>query len=116
MIFLRAVLVAAFLVASAAAQAQPLDAADVPPPLRPAVAPAGPLDRVVADGDYTLTSNAAMGHVSLLRAYPVPLDPPLAGSGAKPRREAMRTSPVAVRDWFAGPAGGTASMGRGLSL
>lgn len=38
MILLRAVLVAAFLVASAAAQAQPLDAADVPPPLRPAVA------------------------------------------------------------------------------
>jgi len=78
--------------------------------------PAGPLDRVVADGDYTLTSNAAMGHVSLLRAHPAPLDPPLVGSGAKPSREAMRTSPVAVRDWFAGPAGGTASVGRGLSL
>ena len=78
--------------------------------------PAGPLNHVVADGDYTLTSNAAMRHVSLLRMHEMSPDPTLARRGAAPSREAMRVSPVADRDRFAGPAGGTASVGRGLSL
>lgn len=94
--------------------------------------PAGPLDHVVTDGDYTLTSNAAMGHVSLLRVHPVPPDPSLTDATTAPSREATnprpaadrrpplpqsrRTSPGAEKDWFAGPARATTSVGRGLSL
>ncbi|SDI34003.1 hypothetical protein SAMN04488693_109108 [Arthrobacter subterraneus] len=94
--------------------------------------PAGPLDHVVADGDYTLTWNAGMGHVSLLRVHLVPPDPSLADATAARSREAtnplpaadrrpplpqsVRTSPGAEKDWFAGPARATTSVRRGLSL
>ncbi|NOJ60323.1 hypothetical protein [Arthrobacter sp. 260] len=94
--------------------------------------PAGPLDHVVVEGDYTLTSNAAMGHVSLLRVHLVPPDPSLTGATTAPSREATnplpaadrklplpqsgQTSPGAEKDWFAGPARSTTSVGRGLSL
>lgn len=96
--------------------------------------PTGPLDRVVTEGDYTLTYNPAMGHVSLLRAHTVPLDPALDDADVVPTREAIAgsgalnpsapaTTPgaapapaVAETDWFAGPARSTTSVGRGLSL
>src|SRR5699024_7756007 len=84
--------------------------------------PTGPLDRVVTEGDYTLTYNPAMGHVSLLRAHTVPPDPALDDSDVVPTREAIAgsgaldpsapaTTPgaapapaMAETGWFAGPA------------
>lgn len=102
--------------------------------------PTGQLDRVITDGDYTLTYNPFMGHVSLLRAHPAAMsDPGLDETGVVPAREAIsgvgrldsrtpRSSvtpasaraeqgPVVVeRDWFAGPARSAGSAGRGLSL
>lgn len=102
--------------------------------------PTGHLDRVVTDGDYTLTYNPFMGHVSLLRSHPAAMsDPGLAETDAVPAREAIsgvgpldastrrsavtpasaRTQhgPAGVeRDWFAGPARSWGSAGRGLSL
>lgn len=93
--------------------------------------PTGALDRVVIEGDYTLTYNPAMGHVGLLRAHPVPPDPALDEAAVVPARQAIsgvgpldtstrpaavRTAPTAERDWFAGPARSAGSAGRGLSL
>ncbi|MDZ5079020.1 hypothetical protein [Nesterenkonia sp. HG001] len=99
----------------------------------------GALDRVVTEGDFALTYNPAMGHVSLLRAHTVPPDPALDDADVVPTREAIAgigaldpsaltttpktapapplgTSAVAEKDWFAGPARSTTSAGRGLSL
>lgn len=99
--------------------------------------PAGPLDHVVTDGEYTLTSNPAMGHVSLLRAHPTPHDPALADADVEPAHEAItgigpldpsapsparsmtppqsgRTSPEADKDWFAGRAPTATSAGLSL--
>ncbi|GAA1491023.1 hypothetical protein [Brachybacterium sacelli] len=99
--------------------------------------PTDALDRVVTEGDYTLTYNPAMGHVSLLRSHTVSPDPALDDADVMPAREAIagigaldpsarattagtaparRTSAVAEKDWFAGPARSTTSAGRGLSL
>lgn len=102
--------------------------------------PTGALDRVVTEGDYTLTYNPAMGHVSLLRAHTVPPDPTLDDADVMPVREAItdigaldpsapatpapatparsrRASAVPESDWFAGPARSTTTpAGRGLSL
>ncbi|MDN5759786.1 MAG: hypothetical protein L0H59_14885 [Tomitella sp.] len=101
--------------------------------------PTGALDRVVTEGDYALTYNPAMGHVSLLRQHTVPPELALddadvvsaraaiAGVGpldtntirstrtSTPER-ALRTPSVAEKDWFAGRAGSSESAGRGLSL
>lgn len=101
--------------------------------------PTGPLDRVVTDGDYTLTYNAAMGHVSLLRAHTTPLDPALDETEVVSAREAIsgvgaldastprstasltpgrsqRTTAGPEKDWFAAPTHSSPSTGRGLSL
>ena len=102
--------------------------------------PTGQLDRVITDGDYTLTYNPFMGHVSLLRSHPAAtLDPGLDETDVVPAREAIggvgavdastprsvvtpasaRTQqrPAGVeRDWFAGPTRSSGSGGRGLSL
>lgn len=102
--------------------------------------PTGQLDRVVTDGDYTLTYNPFMGHVSLLRSHPAamsdpgldetdvvlareaisgvgPLDSRTPRSAGTPTSARMhQASAVAERDWFAGPARSSGSAGRGLSL
>lgn len=99
--------------------------------------PTGALDRIVTAADYTLTYDHAHGHVALLRAYDVPLDPALEDTDAVPVREATsgvgslernttraRRGPSARAphtpqrevDWFAGPARSSSSAGRGLSL
>lgn len=103
--------------------------------------PTGQLDRVITDGDYTLTYNPFMGHVSLLRSHPAAgvSDPGLDETDVVPAREAIsgvgpldaRTprssvTPASARaqqgpavveqDWFAGPARPAGSAGRGLSL
>ncbi|ACV05738.1 hypothetical protein I6I18_01160 [Kytococcus sedentarius] len=102
--------------------------------------PTGQLDRVITDGDYTLTYNPFMGHVSLLRAHPAAMsDPDLDETDVVLAREAISgvgpldasTPRTAVtpasaqtqqasagldRDWFAGPARSSGSIGRGLSL
>lgn len=101
--------------------------------------PTGQLDKVVMDGDYTLTYNPFMGHVSLLRAHPASrFDPAVAETDVVPAREAISgvgpldspapraaatpasagTRRMRVRsepDWFAGPARSSESAGRGLS-
>lgn len=94
--------------------------------------PAGTLDRSAAEGDYTLTYNPAMGHVSLLRAHPVPPDPALDNSGVRARDAITgvgpltpsppsgqqtappRIRPAVVEDWFGGRAH-TSGPERGLS-
>lgn len=102
--------------------------------------PTGQLDRVVTDGDYTLTYNPFMGHVNLLRTFPAalpdstidetdvvlaretisgvgPLDansPRSAGTPVSARMQ--QASAVAEQDWFAGPARSSGPAGRGLSL
>jgi len=102
--------------------------------------PTGQLDRVITDGDYTLTYNPVMGHVSLLRAHAAAMsEPGLDETGVVPVRAAIsgvgpldastrrssvtpastRTQQVPAgveRDWFAGPARSSGSAGRGLSL
>lgn len=94
--------------------------------------PTGPLDRVVTDGDYTLTSNAVMGHVSLFRTHAFAPDPVLAETAMAPSREARdaistadrrsslpqsrQSSPVAEKDWFDGSHRATTSAGPGWSL
>ena len=101
--------------------------------------PTGALDRVVTEGDYALTYNPAMGHVSLLRQHTVPPDAELDDADVVPAREAiagvgpldtstshstrtamrersLRTSPATEEDWFAGPARTAGPAGRGLSL
>lgn len=102
--------------------------------------PTGQLDRVITDGDYTLTYNPFMGHVSLLRSHPTAMaDPALAETDVVPAREAISgvgpldastrrssVTPASARtqqrptgveqDWFAGPARSSGSTGRGLSL
>lgn len=100
--------------------------------------PTGALDRVATEGDYALTYNPAMGHVSLLRQHTVPPDPAPDDADVVPAREAitgvgpldtstphatrtamrersLRTSPAAQDDWFAGPARTTGPTRRGLS-
>ncbi len=96
--------------------------------------PAGMLDRTAAEGEYTLTYNSAMGHVSLLRSYLVPPDPALDEVAPMAAREAItgvdpltpgppsgqETAPprarlAVVEDWFAGRAHPSGSAGRGLS-
>ena len=100
--------------------------------------PTGALDRVVTEGDYALTYNSTMGHVSLLRQHTVPPDAKLDAADVVPAREAiaglgpldtstpdashvttrerpLRTPPAAQEDWFAGPARTAESTGRGLS-
>ena len=102
--------------------------------------PTGQLDRVITDGDYTLTYNPFMGHVNLLRAHPAAMsDPGLDETDVVPAREAIsgvgpldvstprssatpasaraqHGSAVVDRDWFAGSARSSGSAGRGLSL
>ena len=101
--------------------------------------PTGALDRVVTEGDYALTYNPAMGHVSLLRQHTVPPDAELDDADVVPAREAiagvgpldtstpaaspdttwegpLRTSPAPKEDWFAGPTRTAGPAGRGLSL
>lgn len=101
--------------------------------------PTGALDRVVTEGDYALTYNPAMGHVSLLRQHTVPPELALDDTDVVSVREAiagvgpldtntvrstrtpvsersLRTPSVAEKDWFAGRAGSSESAGRGLSL
>lgn len=101
--------------------------------------PTGALDRVVTEGDYALTYNRAIGHVSLLRQHTVPPELALDNADMVPAREAitgvgpldtdtvrstrtsmsepsLRTSPVAEKDWFARPARSSESAGPGLSL
>lgn len=100
--------------------------------------PTGQLDRTVSDGDYTLTYNPFMGHVSLLRAHPAadpgldetevvtareaisgvgPLDASTPRSSVAPASARTQQGPVGVeQDWFAGPARSPGSAGRGLSL
>ncbi|MCT1437553.1 hypothetical protein [Brachybacterium paraconglomeratum] len=100
--------------------------------------PTGQLDRVVTDGDYTLTYNPFMGHVSLLRSHPmsgpdmdetdmVPAREATSGVGPLDARtprnattststQAQQTSAGTDQDWFAGPARSFGPAGRGLSL
>lgn len=102
--------------------------------------PTGQLDRIATGGDYTLTYNPFMGHVSLLRSHPAATpDPGLDETDVVPAREAIsgvgpldvtaprtaatpasartRQVPVGAEpDWFAGPARSSGSAGRGLSL
>lgn len=102
--------------------------------------PTGQLDRVITDGDYALTYNPFMGHVSLLRSHPAAMaDPALAETDVVPAREAIsgvgpldastprssvtpasardQAGPAVVeRDWFAGPVRSSGSAGRGLAL
>lgn len=99
--------------------------------------PTGALDRVVTAADYTLTYDHAHGHVALLRAYDVPLDPALEDAEVVSAREAIsgvgsldrsttrgQRGPTARApetrhpevDWFAGPTRSSSSAGRGLSL
>ncbi|UNX55465.1 hypothetical protein MF406_04155 [Georgenia sp. TF02-10] len=102
--------------------------------------PTGQLDRTVTDGDYTLTYNPLMGHVSLLRSHPAamsdagldetdvvtareaisgvgPLDASTPRSSATPASARTQERPAGVdRDWFAGPTRSPGSTGRGLSL
>lgn len=99
--------------------------------------PVGNLDRTTTEGDYTLTFNPFLSHVSLLRAHDAPPDPALAepapapavaagGLGGGPGRAvpstdaaatAGRTPGVAAakRDWFAGATRSAQPTGRGLS-
>lgn len=51
--------------------------------------PTGALDRVVNEGNYALTYNPAMGHVSLLRQHTVPPDAELDDADVMPAREAI---------------------------
>ncbi len=101
--------------------------------------PTGQLDRIVTDGDYTLTYNPFMGHVSLLRSHGAALsDLPTPGTDVVTARDAIScggpldASPpqttgtqVSARrpqqgatgtDWFAGLALPSGSAGEGLSL
>lgn len=102
--------------------------------------PTGQLDRVITDGDYSLTYNPFMGHVSLLRSHPAAMfDPDLDATDVVPASEAIsgvgpldastprtaatpastrtRRVPVGAEpDWFAGPDRSSGSTGRGLSL
>lgn len=107
--------------------------------------PVGPLDRTVTEGEYTLTYNADLGHVSLLRAYTPPPESELqqhesepgsvvtesvsareaiSGVGAGSRHRApgrqpsSRQRPVteSERDWFTAPPHRAGQAGRGLSL
>ena len=100
--------------------------------------PTGALDRVVTEGDYALTYNPAMGHVSLLRQHTVPPDAELDDADVVPAHQAiagvgpldtntlrsprtstpeqsLRTSSATQEDWFAGPARTAGPAGRGLS-
>ncbi|MEW1976316.1 hypothetical protein AB0301_14750 [Microbacterium profundi] len=97
--------------------------------------PAGPADKVATVGDYTLTYNALLGHVSLLRAHRAAPDPTLdatsatlggragarvpEGAAAAPAARAalrQRTPGGRKQDWFAPrPVSSTpAAMGRSL--
>ncbi|WP_150462976.1 hypothetical protein [Nesterenkonia ebinurensis] len=107
--------------------------------------PAGAQDRTITEGDYALTYNHDLGHVSLLRAYTPPPDPELTrtvpepvsagpvsareaiggrGSAAPhPRPSIKRPQSVGRRpmndpehDWFAAPTRSSGASGRGLSL
>lgn len=103
--------------------------------------PTGVSDRVVTDGDYTLTYDHAHGHVSLLRTHTTTVDPALDEPNVVPVREAItgigplvrldpstpdpasRIAPVrssapaeGEKDWFAGPVGSRESSGWGRSL
>ncbi len=101
--------------------------------------PTGPLDRVVTDGDYTLTYNLALGQVSLLRAHTAPPDPTLDEPDVVAAREAItgigvldastprstptptparpqRTTADPEKDWFAGSVRSLGASARGLSL
>lgn len=86
--------------------------------------PTGALDRVVTEGDYTLTYNQALGHVSLLRAHTAPPDPTLDDADVAPAHGAVtgidptrtqRNSP-AEQGWFTLPVRLSGSPRRGLSL
>ncbi|MGO3153465.1 MAG: hypothetical protein ACTIJJ_12735 [Galactobacter sp.] len=105
--------------------------------------PAGPLDRSVTEGEYTLTYNPHLGHVSLLRAFtpppesepeprqhrpgpkPVSAHEAVGGISSAAPRTGTRSHPSGAqhrvetteRDWFAAPTHAAGrSPGRGLSL
>lgn len=80
--------------------------------------PTGALDRIAVGGDYTLTYNYDLGHVSLLRTYSVAepeTDPPLVSSH-RAGRASTRKAPVAGEDdWFtSSPSSSSVSRGRSL--
>lgn len=99
--------------------------------------PVGNLDRTTTEGDYTLTYNPFLSHVSLLRAHDAPPDPALAepapapviaagGLGGGAGRVAPSTNAAATagrkpgaatvkKDWFAGATRSAQPTGRGLS-
>lgn len=86
--------------------------------------PTGALDRLAVDGEYALTYNHAMGHVSLLRAHTVASDPALDGADVVPAHAAItgidptrtQRTPPAEQNWFTPPDRSSGSPRRGLSL
>ncbi|KJL36419.1 hypothetical protein ACX1DX_03535 [Tessaracoccus sp. Y36] len=98
--------------------------------------PVGNLDRTTTEGNYTLTYNPFLSHVSLLRAYDAPADFALAepapapavaavglgeGAGrAAPSTDTVasattrKTPAVAGKDWFAATPRPAQHAGRGL--
>lgn len=86
--------------------------------------PTGALDRLAVDGEYALTYNHAMGHVSLLRAHTAPPDPALDHADMAPAREAVtgidptrpQRTPPAEHNWFTPPVRLSGSAQRELSL
>ena len=96
--------------------------------------PVGSFDRTVTEGEYTLSYEPALGHVSLYRAYDVPPDPDLTdparpvaagGIGGGPSRATLTAATAAAtargagaamakKDWFASPARPSQATGRGL--
>lgn len=99
--------------------------------------PVGTFDRTVTEGEYTLSYEPALGHVSLYRAYDVPPDPDLTDPAPAPARPLVagglgggpgRAAPAAAttiatargvkaapkKDWFASPGRPSQAIGRGL--
>lgn len=73
--------------------------------------PSGPADKVATAGEYTLTYNAPLGHVGLLRAYHAPPDPALSA------RTVTVGGPASISDAGAavGSAGGAVGAAVGIS-
>lgn len=99
--------------------------------------PVGNLDRSTVEGDYALTYNPFLSHVSLLRVHDAPADPAL--TEPAPERSAVERATVAAggpapaaasaaapassgravaakKDWFASTSRSAQSTGRGLIL
>ena len=60
--------------------------------------PVGALDHTITEGDYALTYNHDLGHVSLLRTYTPPPEPELEQSGSA----SVATGPVSAREAVGG--------------